>query len=52
MQFDKDYVVFDEKHELHSAVLARVLALMLVYLTILDLKSMKYVPKGKVESLI
>ena len=52
VQFDKDYVVFDQKHELRSAVLARVLALMLVYLPILGLKSMKYVPKSKVESLI
>ena len=52
MQFDKDYAVFDQKHELRSAVLARVLAFMLVYLTILGLKSMKYVPKSKVESLI
>ena len=52
VQFDKDHVVFDQKHELHSAVLARVLAFMLVYLTILGFKSMKYVPKSKVESLI
>ena len=35
-----------------QTVLARVLALMLVSLTILGLKSMKYVRKSKVESLI
>ena len=52
MQFDKDYVVFDQKHELRSAVLARVPAFMLVYLTILGLQFMKYVPKREVESLI